>query len=330
MLELSSFQTSDLDASPPVGVLLNLFREHTDWHGSQERYHADKLNLFAHRPGMTSVLNGADPAVRVAGARLPNPAWFRDPAGFDAGPGGVTRAGAPYLARADIPLAGEHNLDNVCAALAALEAAGVRLEDPAAAVAGFRPLAHRLEPVGERDGVLWVNDSIATIPEATVAAARALAPRPTVILVGGRDRTQDYGPLAAYLASGEASVAGLVAMPANGPDVARPGGRRRRTCRWRPPPRWRRRWPARGRWSRRAAPCCCRRARRAATTSPTSPPAATRSGAWPGDPARPDAGRGEDRPGEVIGDVAAPDPHPPQHGAPRRPRAHRPGGPRTS
>ena len=219
VLELSSFQTSDLDASPPVGVLLNLFREHTDWHGSQERYHADKLNLFAHRPGMTSVLNGADPAVRIAGARLPNPAWFRDPAGFDAGPGGVTRAGAPYLARADIPLAGEHNLDNVCAALAALEAAGVRLEDPAAAVAGFRPLAHRLEPVGERDGVLWVNDSIATIPEATVAAARALAPRPTVILVGGRDRTQDYGPLAAYLASGEASVAGLVAMPANGPDV---------------------------------------------------------------------------------------------------------------
>jgi len=219
VLELSSYQTSDLDASPPVGVLLNLYREHTDWHGTPERYHADKLNLFAHRPDMASVLNAADPAVRAAGAALPNPVWFRDPAGFDVGPHGITRAGAAYLVRADIPLAGDHNLDNVCAALGAIERAGVRLDDPADAIAGFRPLAHRLEPVGEREGVLWVNDSIATIPEATVAAARALAPRPTVILVGGRDRTQDYGPLAAYLASGEASVAGLVAMPANGPDV---------------------------------------------------------------------------------------------------------------
>ena len=51
VLELSSFQTSDLDASPSVGVLLNLYREHTDWHGTPERYRADKLNLFAHRAG---------------------------------------------------------------------------------------------------------------------------------------------------------------------------------------------------------------------------------------------------------------------------------------
>ena len=219
VLELSSYQTSDLDASPKIGVLLNLYREHTDWHGTQERYHADKLNLFAHRSDMTSVLNAADPAVRSAGVHFPGPVWFRDPQGFDVGPDGITRAGTPYLARADVPLAGDHNLDNVCAAFAALRSAGVHFDDPASAIAGFRPLAHRLEPLGERDGVLWVNDSIATIPEATVAAARALAPRPTVILVGGRDRTQDYGPLAAYLASPESAVAGLVAMPANGSDV---------------------------------------------------------------------------------------------------------------
>ena len=218
VLELSSFQTSDLDASPEVGVLLNLFREHTDWHGTQDRYWADKLNLFAHRADMRSVLNRADPAVREHAAGFPNPVWFRDPDGFDVGPQGITRAGAPHVARADIALVGEHNLDNVCAALAALAAAGVAVDDPAGALAGFRPLAHRLEPVAERDGVLYVNDSIATIPEATVAAARALAPRPTVILVGGGDRSQDYGPLAAYLA-GPSPVVGLVAMPANGPEI---------------------------------------------------------------------------------------------------------------
>ena len=217
VLELSSFQASDLDASPRVGVLLNLFREHTDWHGTRERYWADKLNLFAHRPDMTSVLNAADPAVREHGAGLPNPVWFRDPAGFDAGEEGITRAGAPFAPRAGIALAGAHNLDNVCAALAALEAAGVAVDGLAPALAGFRPLAHRLEPVGERAGLLWVDDSIATIPEATVAAARALAPRPTVVLVGGHDRAQDYAPLARHLESG--AVAGLVAMPSNGADI---------------------------------------------------------------------------------------------------------------
>jgi len=218
VLELSSFQTSDLDASPEVGVLLNLFREHTDWHGTRERYRADKLNLFAHRADMRSVLNRADPGVREHAAGCPNPVWFRDPTGFDVGPAGITRAGEPHVARADIALVGEHNLDNVCAALAALAAAGVAVDAPGEALAGFRPLAHRLEPVVERDGVLYVNDSIATIPEATVAAARALAPRPTVILVGGGDRSQDYGPLAAYLA-GPSPVVGLVAMPANGPAI---------------------------------------------------------------------------------------------------------------
>lgn len=215
VLELSSFQTSDLAASPPVGVLLNLYREHTDWHGTQERYWADKLALFGHRPDMRSVVNAADPEIRRRAAAFPGPVWFRSPEGFDAGPGGVTRAGRPFLDRDAIPLAGDHNLDNVCAAFAALGAAGVEVADPAAALEGFRPLAHRLEPLGERDGVLFVNDSIATIPEATVAAARALAPRPTVVLVGGHDRAQDYAPLADYLAAGSA-VVGVVGMPANG------------------------------------------------------------------------------------------------------------------
>ena len=215
VLELSSFQTADLDASPSVGVLLNLYREHTDWHLTQETYWRDKLNLFGHRPDMTSVLNAADPEVRARGAGLPGPRWFRTPEGFDAGPAGITRGGRPYAPRDAVGLPGAHNLDNVCAALTALEAVGVEGDDLVEPLARFRPLAHRLEPVLERDGILFVNDSIATIPEASVAAARALAPRPTVLLVGGRDRRQDYGPLADYLA-GATSVVGVVGLPGNG------------------------------------------------------------------------------------------------------------------
>ena len=89
MLELSSFQTADLDASPSVGVLLNLYREHTDWHLTERTYWDDKLNLFAHRPDMVSVLNRRRPARCASGGpRCPNPRWFRAPEGFDVGPGG--------------------------------------------------------------------------------------------------------------------------------------------------------------------------------------------------------------------------------------------------
>lgn len=215
VLELSSFQTSDLDASPPVGVLLNLYREHTDWHGTRDRYWRDKLNLFAHRPDMTSVLNAADPHVRERAVALPRPRWFLSPEGFDVGPEGIRRGGRPFAPRAAVGLAGDHNLANACAALTALEAAGVDPEGLQDALASFRPLAHRMQPVGERHGVLFVDDSIATIPEATVAAARALAPRPLVLLVGGHDRRQDYGPLAAHIAA-DAGVAAVVGLPGNG------------------------------------------------------------------------------------------------------------------
>ncbi len=215
VLELSSFQTSDLDASPPVGVLLNLHREHTDWHGSFARYRDDKLALFAHRPDMVSVLNAADPLVREAGRSLPHPRWFGGDQGYAVGPGGIVRDGALVVDRGRVGLAGDHNLMNACAALTALEAAGVAVDGVLDALAGFRPLAHRLQPVAERAGVLFVDDSIATIPEATVAAARALAPRPVVLLVGGGDRTQDYAPLAAFVAA-EPRVAGVVALPGNG------------------------------------------------------------------------------------------------------------------
>jgi UDP-N-acetylmuramoylalanine-D-glutamate ligase len=74
-------------------VLLNLYREHTDWHLTQETHWADKLNLFGHRPDMVSS-STADPRPRK-GARRPTRAGSAA-RGLDAGPGGVTRAGRPY------------------------------------------------------------------------------------------------------------------------------------------------------------------------------------------------------------------------------------------
>jgi len=220
VLELSSHQISDLDWSPQVGVLLNLYREHLDWHGTEARYFADKLNLFAHRPGMVAVLNREDTRTRALAPALPGRhVWFGDPAGYHTDGSSILWRDDRLVAADRLQLRGRHNLLNACAALTALEEAGVQVRPLVSALSGFRPLRHRLEPVGEAAGVTFVNDSIATIPEATVAALDALEGRPVVLIVGGFDRGQDYGPLARRLRR-DRGVLAVVTLPPSGDRLA--------------------------------------------------------------------------------------------------------------
>jgi UDP-N-acetylmuramoyl-L-alanine---L-glutamate ligase len=134
---------------------------------------------------------------------------YGDPAGWDLTARGIERAGELVLARGRLPLRGEHNALNLCAALASLEAYGVALPPLSEALSGFSPLPHRLETVAERDGVLWVNDSISTTPESTIAALASFADREIVLIAGGQDRGQDYAGLASRLAETGSSVVGL-------------------------------------------------------------------------------------------------------------------------
>ena len=116
---------------------------------------------------------------------------------------------------AELPLRGEHNALNLCGALSALEALGVASPSSLAqSLSDFRPLAHRLETVAERDGVMWVNDSISTTPESTLAALASFPNRRIVLIAGGQDRGQDYRELARALAATDASVIGV---PSTGP-----------------------------------------------------------------------------------------------------------------
>lgn len=210
VVELSSFQISDLAAGPRVAVFTNLYREHLDWHGSAERYAADKLRLARLEEVETVVANARDP--RLAGLfELPKRvlAFGRAP-GFEPSAEGIVREGATVIPAERVPLLGTHNLLNVCAALAALEALGVELPDPAAALEGFEPLPHRLEPVAGTPGpALWVNDSISTTPESTMAALEAFRGRPLIVIAGGFDRRQDYGELGRALAESARVVIGV-------------------------------------------------------------------------------------------------------------------------
>jgi UDP-N-acetylmuramoylalanine--D-glutamate ligase len=218
VLELSSFHIADLETGPEVALVTNLYPEHADWHGSQERYRADKLRLLG-LPGVRAgVVNARDERLRdeLPAALGPDVELVRYgvPGGWDVVPAGVALRGELLAAGADLPLRGEHNQLNLCGALAALEALGVVPPPLLASLAGFKALAHRLETVADRDGVLWVNDSISTTPESTIAALSSFPGREIVLIAGGQDRGQDYRQLARVLA-GTAAIA--IGVPSTGP-----------------------------------------------------------------------------------------------------------------
>ncbi|MDX1502973.1 MAG: UDP-N-acetylmuramoyl-L-alanine--D-glutamate ligase [Thermoanaerobaculia bacterium] len=218
VLELSSYQAADLDATADLGVLLNLYPEHLTWHGGEERYFADKLRPFGGLPPGAAVINRADRRIRERLDLFHDPVFFNDPAGLHSCDGALWDGGRRLASLGELPLSGEHDLVNACAALAAARALGAATDPCLEALGEHRPLPHRLQRLGERDGLLWVDDSLSTIPEATVAAVAAFAGRPVTVLVGGHDRGVEYGGLAARLVA--APVQAVICLPESGARVA--------------------------------------------------------------------------------------------------------------
>ena len=177
--ELSSFQLEDVDAfQPRVGVLLNVTPDHLDRHGSFEAYRDAKLRLFENQE-------------REDAAIVPR--------GFDAVPGRAKRIefGEGDELPAEPLLRGSHNRENAAAATAAARAAGVPDDAIGFALATFPGIPHRLEPVRELEGVVYVNDSKATNPEAAERALSAYRPRPVRLILGGSRKDASFDRLAA-------------------------------------------------------------------------------------------------------------------------------------
>jgi UDP-N-acetylmuramoylalanine--D-glutamate ligase len=213
VLELSSYQIADLQVGPEVALVTNVFREHTDWHGSEQAYRADKLRLLG-LPGVrVAVLNAREPSLMATEADVEiRP--YGVPDGWDVLGEGIALRGRQVLAGPELPLPGEHNALNLCGALAALEALGVPPPPLPGALGGFHPLPHRLETVAQLDGVLWVDDSISTTPESALAALASFPARQIILIGGGQDRGQDYTELGRSLAVSGATVLGV---PSTGP-----------------------------------------------------------------------------------------------------------------
>src|SRR4029077_13286575 len=99
-----------------------------------------------------------------------------------------------------LPIAGEHNQLNAQGAFAAASLIGITWEDAQRAMQAFEPLPHRLQLVHEAGGIKWINDSIATIPEAAVVAMRAFPRGKVIQIVGGSDKKLDMREMCQMLA----------------------------------------------------------------------------------------------------------------------------------
>jgi UDP-N-acetylmuramoylalanine--D-glutamate ligase len=258
VLELSSFQLGSIDTlRPDIGVLLNLSPDHlAHYGGSVEAYYADKARLFENADAESRWVLPLDaPEVEALARDVPGRryrfaledapeahAFVREgtltlrtegEAGAAAGGTGDARTTAdePLLPVAELPLLGRHNHLNALAAALTARLAGAAPEGLARGLRSAPSLPHRLTPVAEVGGVLWVDDSKATNVAATRSALASLD-RPVVLLVGGTDKGEDFAPLRPslggvrrVLAYGEA--AGRLARELEGgpAPIARVGGR---------------------------------------------------------------------------------------------------------
>ncbi|HUA82188.1 MAG TPA: UDP-N-acetylmuramoyl-L-alanine--D-glutamate ligase [Dyella sp.] len=215
-IELSSFQTGEA-GSLELGVITSLYEEHLDWHGSRERYVADKLKLID--VARELLVNAGQAALLEKTATHAHRQLFANADGWHVKEGFICRGEATVFALDRLPVPGMHNALNACAALAAVELMGFDAAEAAASLSNFRALPHRLQSLGERDGLQWINDSISTTPQATLAALDSLRDREITVIVGGHDRGLDWSPFVQAVAS--RSALRIVTQGANGPRIAR-------------------------------------------------------------------------------------------------------------
>ena len=210
VLELSSFQIESVrEPRCAIACVLNVTPDHLDRHGDFEAYAETKRRLVRFALA-DAVLGFDDPITRematVTDCRVHE--FGLEPGITDGATrvgddvvsveGGVITAVVPV---SEIPLYGEHNLQNVLAAVAVARAAGLEPSPIAGAVRAFHAVAHRLQTIRDEDGVLWVNDSKATNVESAVAALRSFPGRTIVWIGGGKGAGTSVAGLATEVAA---------------------------------------------------------------------------------------------------------------------------------
>ena len=220
-VELSSFQCHYLEASPRVVGLTSLFPEHLDWHGDLETYYRDKLSILSHGPA-TVVANADDDTLRrELETRFPDvpitwvghgQLWHLERDGENSW---LCRGEQKLFHTERSGIVGTHNHQNMLMAVALADATGLLDQGVIAQVLeNFQGLSHRLERIEDPSPLVFINDSLATNPQAGAAALRSLQSPGMVWIVGGQDRGVDYQPLVDQVVA--STPRHILGLPASG------------------------------------------------------------------------------------------------------------------
>lgn len=197
VLELSSFQLSDMQYAPHIGVCLMVVPEHLNWHHDMDDYIAAKSRMFALQSSndIAISLAGNEESQGIAGTgngqQIP---FFADPGAY-VEDGWIRIGDQTICATSDLELIGPHNWQNACAAITAVWQVTQDIKAIKKVLVSFQGLEHRLEFVREVNGVKYYDDSFGTTPETAAVAIESFS-EPKVIILGGSDKGASYDVLA--------------------------------------------------------------------------------------------------------------------------------------
>lgn len=199
--ELSSYQLEDIKYTPHISVVVSLFPDHLNYHGTVEAYYNAKKQIILHASKDDYyIYNPAYPLLKE---------WVHE----------TSAQAIPFetdVVPEQLPLLGTHNADNVRAAITACRLLQITDKEMLMALPSFKPLPHRLELVGTFQGITFYDDAISTTPESTMAALQAI-PNVKTILLGGQNRGFEFAKLAELLK--QLNIPNIVLFPDSGKDI---------------------------------------------------------------------------------------------------------------
>lgn len=197
VVELSSFQLHTMKHSPDIAIITNLSPNHLDYHKGMEEYVEAKTNIYRHmKPGSVLVLNGENEVTRRLGTDAPNGVTVRHFLRGEAEvkDGVIAYEGREVLKTEDILIPGQHNIENYCGVICALD--GLVPDAVIREIAAtFGGVEHRIELVRSLRGVRYYNSSIDSSPTRTTAALNSFADK-VIVICGGYDKHIPFAPLA--------------------------------------------------------------------------------------------------------------------------------------
>lgn len=216
VLELSNFQLIDLHHSPHIATVLMVVAEHLDWHEDMEEYIAAKQQLFINQSEEDVAIYYAnnDNAVSIADASMGQQIPFFEAPGAFVENQTIQIDGQTICTLDEIALRGEHNWQNVCAAVTTVWQVTQNVAALKQAITSFTGLPFRIELRREVNGIRYYNDSFATGPGAAIAAMQAIT-EPKVLIIGGYDRMLDLGELAAAIRNNQSTIRKVVLIGAS-------------------------------------------------------------------------------------------------------------------